>query len=106
MPVSDSIKKGCVLYCAAWPLPWPLPLPRTGMVAPVLFMMKLNSSSGVMSFLVAISIKMLSGYGSPLKSASRIFCRIRSLSSPRKALNCFRELVSAWPKGGSPYLRA
>ena len=53
------------LYCAAWPLPCPLPLPRTGMVAPVLFMMKLNSSCGVMSLLVAISMKMLSGFGSP-----------------------------------------
>ena len=40
-----------------------MPLPRTGMVAPVLFMMKLNSSCGVMSLLVAISIKMLSGFG-------------------------------------------
>ena len=57
--------KSLPVYCAVWPLPCPLPLPRTGMVAPVLFMMKLNSSCGGMSLLVAISMKMLSGFGSP-----------------------------------------
>ena len=41
-PSSDTAEKAA-RYCAACGLPCPLPLPRTGMVAPVLFMMKVTA---------------------------------------------------------------